>query len=195
MKMKRRNNLVCAVAICSNPKDDSILYHRFPKNKELRKKWIVACKREDQFNPSTSTVCSNHFLPTDYERDLRNELLGLPVKKRLRKDAFPTVYINPNSSTKLSSVKIQEERRTRIEKREQKNFIEGLVQEVTKTSLDVASHEGSPIRENFQLDQSTQTDVKEKTTIGIQVNILKSKLYFEQLVIFVISYLKGVLKV
>ncbi len=172
--MKRRNNLVCAVAICSNSKDNSTLYHRFPKNKELRKKWVVACKREDQFNPSTSTVCSNHFLPTDYERDLRNELLGLPVKKRLRKDAFPTVNINP---TKLSSVKIQEEKMKRIEKREQKNWIEGLVQEATKTSLDVASHEGSPIRENFQLDQGTQTDVKEKITIGIQVNIPKSKFF------------------
>jgi hypothetical protein len=174
--MKRRNNLVCAVAICSNPKDDSTFYHRFPKNNELRKKWVLACKRDDQFNPSTSTVCSNHFLPTDYERDFRNELLGLPVKKRLQKEAFPTINIHPNSSTKLSTVKIQEERKKRVEKREQKNLIEGLVRD-TETCQDVASREGSPINESLRLDQGTQTDAKEKITIGIQVNIPRSKLY------------------
>ena len=35
-------------------------------------------------------VCSLHFDDSAYERDLRNELLGLPTRKKLLSDAVPT---------------------------------------------------------------------------------------------------------
>ena len=36
---------------------------------------------------------SNHFEETAYERDLRNELLGLPPRRRLKTDAVPTLCL------------------------------------------------------------------------------------------------------
>ena len=57
---------------------------------ELRRLWIHACRRKDSFNPNTGRICSIHFLPTDYKRDLKNELLGLPTVKRLFENAIPT---------------------------------------------------------------------------------------------------------
>ena len=38
-------------------------------------------------------VCSLHFSDSCYERDLRNELLGIPVRKRLLPDAVPTQFV------------------------------------------------------------------------------------------------------
>ena len=81
----------CAVAVCPNPKTrDGFMYHTFPKVEAIREVWISKCKRLDEFNPSTSRVCSNHFLPSDYKRDLPNELLGLPPRKVLKPDAIPS---------------------------------------------------------------------------------------------------------
>jgi hypothetical protein len=72
------------------PVGNGISYHRFPKDPIIRKKWIDACMRKDSFNPDSSCVCSNHFVDEDYDRDLRNELLGLPQKRKLKKEAVPS---------------------------------------------------------------------------------------------------------
>jgi hypothetical protein len=62
-------------------KGQDIIFHSFPKPKDMvsqtmRNEWINRCKREDKLNPETSRICSKHFVETDYERDLQNELLG-----------------------------------------------------------------------------------------------------------------------
>jgi hypothetical protein len=61
-----------------------IIFHSFPKPKDMvsqtmRNEWINRCKREDKLNPETSRICSKHFVETDYERDLQNELLGKKI--------------------------------------------------------------------------------------------------------------------
>ena len=61
---------------------------------ELRRRWVLACRRKDVFNPSSGRVCCLHFLPSDFKRDLRNELLGLPTVKRLHEDAVPSQVSN-----------------------------------------------------------------------------------------------------
>lgn len=76
----------CAVALCSSPKGQS--YHRFPKDPKLRKLWVQACKRHDDFDVNTCRVCGSHFDPDDFERDLRNELLGNPLIKNLKPGVF-----------------------------------------------------------------------------------------------------------
>lgn len=92
-----KSNAFCAVAQFSNvgTKTSGIIYHRFPKNDKLRQLWISRCKRSDKFNPNNARVCSVHFRTEDYDRDLENELLGLPQRKILRTDAVPSLLI-PN---------------------------------------------------------------------------------------------------
>jgi hypothetical protein len=51
---------------------------------------VTACHRKDEFDPSKGRVCCIHFLPSDFKRDLKNELLGLPTVKRLQENAIPT---------------------------------------------------------------------------------------------------------
>jgi len=102
----------CAVADCNNSfgkKENccpSLGQHRFPlKNKKLLKSWVSACKRRDAFKPANSAICSEHFMPDDFERDLKNELLGLPLRKILKKDVLPTIFKsritnNPSSTSR-----------------------------------------------------------------------------------------------
>lgn len=77
----------CAIVSCSNnqqalrKKGSKIIFHCFPKGNDMvstkmRKEWVKRCKRANTFNTNTASVCSNHFTPDDYERDLQNELLG-----------------------------------------------------------------------------------------------------------------------
>lgn len=81
----------CAVAGCSNhvrhQKDLDIKFHRFPKNSEIKLKWINACKRADSFSVDNARVCSVHFDDLDYIRDLKSELLNLPIRRILRPEA------------------------------------------------------------------------------------------------------------
>jgi hypothetical protein len=92
---RKRTKKVCAVAVCPSPKDRDIIYHVFPKDKSLEKEWIVKSKRNDSFSPRFASICSNHFLPSDYERDLKSELMGLPTKKKLKTDAIPSLNLLP----------------------------------------------------------------------------------------------------
>ena len=96
-EVKKQNNCVCAVAVCKSRKfhSDSIIFHWFPKDIIQQKKWAHACKRNDKLvNPKTAMVCSNHFQATDYERDLTNELLNLPIRKWLKQTAVPSLKLN-----------------------------------------------------------------------------------------------------
>ncbi|KAL1481045.1 hypothetical protein MTO96_050519 [Rhipicephalus appendiculatus] len=52
-----------------------VSFHRFPNDPEMRKKWLVAIKREEGplFRVSNTTkVCSNHFVETDYLPNVAN---------------------------------------------------------------------------------------------------------------------------
>ena len=81
----------CSVAVCPSPQVKGVSYHRFPQDPNTRHQWMVACWRTDKvINPRTAFVCSNHFREEDFERDLQNELLGLPLKKKLKKGSVPS---------------------------------------------------------------------------------------------------------
>lgn len=87
----------CAVATCKNngknTKGRGIILHSFPKNKVREQRWVYLCKREDCFNPKTSAVCSQHFSESDYERDLKSELLKIPSKRILKPSAEPRLKL------------------------------------------------------------------------------------------------------
>ena len=49
--------------------EDGLTFHRVPKDKTLRDEWLKNIRRKN-FAPSQTTqlfICSEHFLPTDYE--------------------------------------------------------------------------------------------------------------------------------
>ena len=86
-------------------------FHRIPKDVVRRKQWISALKLKRQLKWDCVWICSDHFTPDSYE-NTKHEL-GLHKKKRLKKNANPTIF----------SYKKQEEtigRKRRIEKRERK---------------------------------------------------------------------------
>ncbi|XP_067014525.2 uncharacterized protein [Anabrus simplex] len=94
--------VICAVAGCSNhdrhQKDLDIKFHRFPRNSEIQLKWINACKRANSFTVGNARVCSVHFDDSDYIRDLKHELLNLPIRRVLRPEAVPHLHFPLNSN-------------------------------------------------------------------------------------------------
>ena len=170
------NNTVCAVAVCPSLKNSSIVYHRFPKNQDLIKKWIVACKREDKINPKTASICSEHFLPSDYHRDLQNELLGLPIRKILKKEAIPTVNLTPLKSVESAIIETNNnERSQRHKKREEKCQQKELIESLLVNNDDPQLEEGFDTEESFKsfkMDVGTQKNY-DGIDVGIQVKIPK----------------------
>lgn len=56
----------------------------------LKSKWIELCRgNKTEKAPVYSRVCSQHFSSSCYQRDLQHELLGLPLRKKLKPDAVP----------------------------------------------------------------------------------------------------------
>ena len=63
----------CSAIGCSNnnhSKNRDLSFHRLPKNKELRKKWLHARKRVDIEDGQNVVLCSTHFIIEDFQRDL-----------------------------------------------------------------------------------------------------------------------------
>ena len=87
----------CLAINCTNshrkgkPLPKGIRIHNIPKDPGLRKRWHTAIKRKDPPITNKSGVCSEHFVESDYERDLKAELMGTPNRMRLKSDAVPSV--------------------------------------------------------------------------------------------------------
>lgn len=61
--VKKRCNRWCCVPQCKFERGRSL--HIFPQNKNMRKKWIVACKIGNKLT-SKMVVCSSHFKKEDF---------------------------------------------------------------------------------------------------------------------------------
>ena len=63
----------CGVTFCENRSSNrrDLSFHRIPceKKKELRQRWINSLKRKTF--PKEMYVCSEHFQPDDFQRDLK----------------------------------------------------------------------------------------------------------------------------
>ncbi|XP_028438376.1 THAP domain-containing protein 6-like [Perca flavescens] len=82
----------CASYSCSNRRTIEnrawgITFHKFPKNKDVRKKWEVAMRREGFTATCSSVLCSHHFKEEDFDRT------GQIV--RLRDGVIPSVFSFP----------------------------------------------------------------------------------------------------
>ena len=87
----------CAVAICKTDKrldhQSMISMFTFPRDPELQHIWISRCQRSKPINVKYARVCSLHFAPEDFERDIKSEILGLPPRRLLKRGAVPTLLL------------------------------------------------------------------------------------------------------
>ncbi|XP_074652002.1 uncharacterized protein LOC141906549 [Tubulanus polymorphus] len=123
---------------------------KFPTDKALKDKWIVAIKRLESddkgsklWQPSEgSIVCHHHFLPTDYKQTLTGS------RKKLRNDVVPSIFsFTPSSENNHKTM----ERNERASRRRIKFDLESaanpydIANEVVISSNDV-SYSASPNR-------------------------------------------------
>ncbi|XP_050501087.1 uncharacterized protein LOC126881087 [Diabrotica virgifera virgifera] len=103
-------------------------FYSFPKDKEMQAVWKHLCKRKDSFNVKFARVCSKHFIESDYERNLKHELLGYtPAKHRpLKKDAAPSINL-PTATNKQKQKANSADRTNRQHKRQQKRLVDDLL--------------------------------------------------------------------
>lgn len=91
----------CSAVGCSHQrnaktKEKGITFHRFPKDKVLRRLWTVALRRR-HFKPNDrSVICSRHFKTEDFD------LTGQTT--RLRERVVPSVFVFSRCPTPSASV-------------------------------------------------------------------------------------------
>ena len=83
----------CCVPGCTKKVSEEngvkISFHKFPENRKLFRKWIVAIRRDvgKQFRITDHTrVCSRHFKSSDYLTSLARR------KKNLKPTAVPSIF-------------------------------------------------------------------------------------------------------
>ena len=87
----------CVAAGCDTKNSEGYSLHTFPRDRDLREKWIRAVKRQrsNWDGPSKySLLCSKHFEPDCFvtEGSRYRDEVGIPTKKRLKPDAVPTIF-------------------------------------------------------------------------------------------------------
>ena len=82
-------------------------FHKIPKDRILRDKWLKAINRNPQeFSVNSSGCCSRHFEPRDYIISLKGSLLHTSTKK-LKKDAVPTLFLDHDETSWKEGEEIQ----------------------------------------------------------------------------------------
>lgn len=102
----------------------NIRFYRFPQNSEMAQRWKFKCYRSDNFNIKTARICDKHFVPTDYVRNLKHELLGYSPKscRKLKDDAVPSVNLPTEESIPPST-----SRQARFDVKLRKTIVKNLL--------------------------------------------------------------------
>ena len=95
-KKKRDPRKRCVVMFCNNTNAQNVSLHQFPKNDRLRQQWIqfVLTKRDDNWQPGSGHICSNHFSPECYH-GMGAKLAGFASRLKLKDDAVLTIQVSP----------------------------------------------------------------------------------------------------
>ena len=108
----------CAAFDCNNDSryTTGISYHCFPRDEALRSQWLAKISRADLVVSKNSRLCSEHFTPDCYVRDLKAEILGLKPRSTLKPGAIPTFFFASKTIKKTSTI-IREAFRRESQKR------------------------------------------------------------------------------
>ena len=92
----------CCVPACTNRRNKcpGLSFHAFPKDDQLRRRWIAAIKRDKgRFFAigSDTRVCSAHFTAEDYLAQCGPEVLSEGQGRRrpcLKRNAVPSIFLS-----------------------------------------------------------------------------------------------------
>ena len=150
----------CGAPGCTNrsANNKNISFHRLSaKKEEIKKKRLHNLNRK--FSPEKLSVCSGHFEPSYFKRDLQAVLMGTKPRNVMKDDAVPTIFKNSQcpSTKRVSSLE-----------RENKQVNKQLVQEA------LGSYEKTITQTQNEISCSTK-DLIAVTETGTQ-NSVKTKL-------------------
>ncbi|XP_046686073.1 LOW QUALITY PROTEIN: uncharacterized protein LOC124371772 [Homalodisca vitripennis] len=168
----------CAVAGCSNhsrhSKETGISFHRFPTDIDLRKQWVNACKRADEFKVDNAKVCSAHFGEHDFERDLKSELLNTKSRRILKNTAVPFFGLSNLNERAISRLK-------RVESRETKKQISNIFCEIANIDEPSDAIPESTNDENLIVNDKSESEYnlllnKQLAEAIAKISVLENKL-------------------
>uniref|UniRef100_A0A182NJT6 THAP-type domain-containing protein n=1 Tax=Anopheles dirus TaxID=7168 RepID=A0A182NJT6_9DIPT len=135
----------CSATFCGYNKHNikrrklHVMFHKFPGDRELCRKWIRFCKQHENWQPKpTSAICSTHFREQDYQM-VNSPLVKVSSLRKLKIDAIPTI---------VKGVAIPIAKRLKLDEQRRKHLMKTLYnKDITTTD-----HEDNSIQEEF--DQS-----------------------------------------
>ncbi|XP_018405975.1 PREDICTED: THAP domain-containing protein 11-like [Cyphomyrmex costatus] len=116
MEKNKNSGKWCCVPSCKWVKGDNISLHYFPKDKDLRKKWTIACKIGKPVTPYMQ-VCGRHF--SDY-----HFAGGAHAKVRRLKTsiAVPTLFLPRRPLDRIPTDKQKKETEERAERLNRRQY-------------------------------------------------------------------------
>ncbi|XP_053677014.1 uncharacterized protein LOC128727159 [Anopheles nili] len=111
-----------------------ITYHKLPSNPVKRDKWLEFCGLTRDSFPSFAFkfLCSNHFAPECFERDMRAELLYGTRRNILKKDVLPTIRTTEQQLKRKIDTELDGEGEREKRKKEVEQLLNGEIP-VTET--------------------------------------------------------------
>uniref|UniRef100_A0A6P7G7P2 THAP domain-containing protein 1-like n=1 Tax=Diabrotica virgifera virgifera TaxID=50390 RepID=A0A6P7G7P2_DIAVI len=148
----------CVVPLCSSRTSG----HRFPKDSLMRKKWIIAIRRDKYVPTINARICNKHFVKTDYVLPLDSNVKN--PKPRLKKNVIPSQF--SWTEKKRESAKQRKERMIKRALRKESSHLSSISSsnpvppepcdevEVESTPIEINDHEDELID---KCDASTMT--------------------------------------
>ena len=156
----------CAAPMCSNhsrnkKKADVKGWHYIPRELCLRKKWIVAMRRDPPYPKDTNfALCGLHFTDDCFLDDPKAKYGGMAASFKLKEDAVPSVF---EFSKQIKRRRTSEHRRNKREKTELVNA--SLEQPVIQINLDATNTSCSSSQHIEQFEDDYDFDGDDKSII------------------------------
>ena len=131
----------CGALGCTNrsANNKNISFHRLSaKKEEIKKKWLHNVNRK--FIQETLSVCSEHFEPPCFKRDLQAELVGTKPRNILKDNAVPTIFKHSQGPSRKSVSSLE-----RKSKQAKKQLVQETLGSYENTKNEVTCSTKDPI--------------------------------------------------